>query len=79
MTKSQTLERIREVGLVPVLRARSHDEALAIALAIEKGGAPVLEITMTVPGAIEVIRQVIEKCGTSVLVGAGTVLDPESA
>ncbi len=64
---------------MPVLRARSHDEALAIALAIEKGGVPVLEITMTVPGAIEVIRQVIEKCGTRVLVGAGTVLDPESA
>lgn len=79
MTKSQTLERIREVGLIPVLRARSHDEALAIALAIEKGGVPVLEITMTVPGAIDVIRQVIEKCGTRVLVGAGTVLDPESA
>jgi 2-dehydro-3-deoxyphosphogluconate aldolase/(4S)-4-hydroxy-2-oxoglutarate aldolase len=79
MTKSQTLERIREVGLVPVLRARSHDEALAIALAVEKGGVPVLEITMTVPGAIDVIRQVIEKCGTRVLVGAGTVLDPESA
>ena len=79
MTKSQTLQRIQEAGLVPVLRARSHDEALAIALAVEKGGVPVLEITMTVPGAIDVIRQVIEKCGTRVLVGAGTVLDPESA
>jgi 2-dehydro-3-deoxyphosphogluconate aldolase/(4S)-4-hydroxy-2-oxoglutarate aldolase len=79
MTKAQTLERIREVGLIPVLRARSHEEALAIALAIEKGGVPVLEITMTVPGAIDVIRQVIEKCGRRVLVGAGTVLDPETA
>ncbi len=79
MTKSQTLERIREVGLIPVLRARSHDEALAIALAVERGGVPVLEITMTVPGAIEVIRQLIDKCGVRVLVGAGTVLDPESA
>lgn len=79
MTKSKILERIREIGLVPVLRARTHDEALAIALAVEKGGVPVLEITMTVPGAIDVIRQVIEKCGTRVVVGAGTVLDPESA
>ena len=79
MTKSQILDRIRDVGLIPVLRARSHDEALAIALAVEKGGVSVIEITMTVPGAIDVIRQTIEKCGTRVLVGAGTVLDPETA
>jgi 2-dehydro-3-deoxyphosphogluconate aldolase/(4S)-4-hydroxy-2-oxoglutarate aldolase len=79
MTKSQTLDRIREVGLVPVLRARSHEEAMAIALAVEKGGVPILEVTMTVPGALEVIRQVVAQCGTRVLVGAGTVLDPETA
>lgn len=79
MTKSQILDRIREVGLVPVLRARSHEEAMAIALAVEKGGVPILEITMTVPGALEVIRQVVAQCGTRVLVGAGTVLDPETA
>jgi 2-dehydro-3-deoxyphosphogluconate aldolase/(4S)-4-hydroxy-2-oxoglutarate aldolase len=79
MTKSQILDRIHEVGLVPVLRARSHEEAMAIALAVEKGGVPILEVTMTVPGALEVIRQVVAQCGTRVLVGAGTVLDPESA
>ncbi len=79
MMKSQILDRIHEVGLVPVLRARSHEEAMAIALAVEKGGVPILEITMTVPGALEVIRQVVAQCGTRVLVGAGTVLDPETA
>jgi 2-dehydro-3-deoxyphosphogluconate aldolase / (4S)-4-hydroxy-2-oxoglutarate aldolase len=79
MTKSQILDRIREVGLVPVLRARSQDEAMSVALAVEKGGVPILEVTMTVPGAIEVIRQLVEKCGSRVLVGAGTVLDPETA
>jgi 2-dehydro-3-deoxyphosphogluconate aldolase / (4S)-4-hydroxy-2-oxoglutarate aldolase len=79
MTRSQILGRIREVGLMPVLRARSHDEAMSVALAVEKGGVPVLEVTMTVPGALEVIRQVVDQCGSRVLVGAGTVLDPETA
>jgi len=79
MTKSETLDRIRDIGLIPVLRARSQDEAMAIALAVEKGGVPILEVTMTVPGAVEVIRKVSEDCGTRVLVGAGTVLDPDTA
>ncbi len=79
MKKSQILDRIREVGLVPVLRARSHDEAMSVAIAVEKGGVPILEVTMTVPGALDVIRQMVEKCGSRVLVGAGTVLDPETA
>ncbi|GAC1664067.1 MAG: bifunctional 4-hydroxy-2-oxoglutarate aldolase/2-dehydro-3-deoxy-phosphogluconate aldolase [Candidatus Acidiferrum sp.] len=79
MTKSQVLEKIRNVGLVPVLRARSADEAIAIAGAVEAGGVPVLEVTMTVPGAIEVIRQITHHSSGRVLVGAGTVLDPETA
>ena len=79
MTRSQILDRIREVGLMPVLRARSHDEAMSVALAVEKGGVPILEVTMTVPGALDVIRQVVDQCGSRVLVGAGTVLDPETA
>ena len=64
---------------MPVLRARSHDEAMSVALAVEKGGVPMLEVTMTVPGALDVIRQVVDQCGSRVLVGAGTVLDPETA
>jgi 2-dehydro-3-deoxyphosphogluconate aldolase / (4S)-4-hydroxy-2-oxoglutarate aldolase len=79
MDKAAILECIRNVGLIPVLRARSQEEAMAIALAVEKGGVPILEITMTVPGALEVIRKVVEKFGARVLVGAGTVLDPETA
>jgi 2-dehydro-3-deoxyphosphogluconate aldolase/(4S)-4-hydroxy-2-oxoglutarate aldolase len=79
MAKTEILECIREVGLIPVLRARSQEEAMAIALAVEKGGVPILEITMTVPGAVEVIRRVVEEFGPRVLVGAGTVLDPETA
>jgi 2-dehydro-3-deoxyphosphogluconate aldolase/(4S)-4-hydroxy-2-oxoglutarate aldolase len=64
---------------VPVIRAASADEALAAVEALLEGGIDVLEITMTVPGAIEVVRQVAAKHGGSALVGAGTVLDADTA
>jgi 2-dehydro-3-deoxyphosphogluconate aldolase/(4S)-4-hydroxy-2-oxoglutarate aldolase len=76
--KAQVLERIRATGLIPVIRARSADEAAQAVDAIQAGGVGVLEITMTVPGAVELIREVARRA-TSALVGAGTVLDPETA
>jgi 2-dehydro-3-deoxyphosphogluconate aldolase/(4S)-4-hydroxy-2-oxoglutarate aldolase len=76
--KAHVLERIRSTGLVPVIRARSADEAAQVAEAIQAGGVGILEITMTVPGAVEVIRDVAGRGGDA-LVGAGTVLDPETA
>ncbi len=79
MTKAEVLGRIREVGLLPVLRARSVDEAIALAAAIEAGGVPVLEVTMTVPGAVEVIRRLAADAGDRLLIGAGTVLDADTA
>jgi 2-dehydro-3-deoxyphosphogluconate aldolase / (4S)-4-hydroxy-2-oxoglutarate aldolase len=79
MSKSEVLQQIKEVGLLPVLRAASVEEAVAIAEAIEAGGIPILEITMTVPGAIELIRDLVRKSGDRLLIGAGTVLDPETA
>ena len=79
MSKEQVLARIREVGIIPVLRAPSAEAAIAAAAAIESGGVPVLEITMTVPCAIDVIHAVVESSPGNVLVGAGTVLDPETA
>ena len=57
MHKSDVMAKIREVGLVPVLRADSEEEALAIAYALEAGGVTVLEVTMTVPGAVDAIRR----------------------
>jgi len=63
---------------VPVLRAESVDKALALAEAIAAGGVTVLEITMTVPGAIQVMRKLAET-RPDILIGAGTVLDPETA
>jgi 2-dehydro-3-deoxyphosphogluconate aldolase/(4S)-4-hydroxy-2-oxoglutarate aldolase len=79
MKKAEVLGRIREVGLIPVLRAKSQADAEAIGVAVEKGGVPVLEVTMTVPGAIEVIRHMVTHFGKRVLIGAGTVLDAETA
>lgn len=79
MKKSQVLARIHEAGLLPVLRASSVGQALALANAIEAGGVSVLEITMTVPGALGVIGRLVQEAGDRILIGAGTVLDPETA
>ena len=78
MTKAQVLHKLQEVGLVPVLRAESVEEAVGLSSAIAAGGVTVLEITMTVSGAIEVIRQ-LKKELPHVMIGAGTVLDAETA
>ena len=78
MKKSEVLKSLRETGLVPVLRAESVEKALALAEAIAAGGVNVLEVTMTVPGAIQVMRKLAEQ-RPDILVGAGTVLDAETA
>ena len=78
MHKSEVLKRCCEIGLVPVLRAESEDQALALASAVAAGGVTVMEVTMTVPGAINVMRKLAEQ-RPDILIGAGTVLDPETA
>lgn len=79
MSNLTARQKILEVGLIPVVRASSSDEALAIVEAIKSSGLSILEITMTVPGAIKVIEAVANRYGKEVLLGAGTVLDPETA
>lgn len=79
LTKEEILSHIRTLGLVPVIRATSADEAMRAIDAIRDGGVDVLEITMTVPNAVRLIEQVAERYSKDVLVGAGTVLDPETA
>jgi len=79
MTREEVLQQIRKVALVPVLRATSAELAIKAAAAIEAGGVSLLEVTMTVPGAIDVISAVIKSSQGRVVVGAGTVLDPETA
>jgi 2-dehydro-3-deoxyphosphogluconate aldolase/(4S)-4-hydroxy-2-oxoglutarate aldolase len=78
MQKAEVLKALREIGLVPVLRAESEEQALALASAIAAGGVTVLEVTMTVPGAIRVMRRLAEE-RPDILIGAGTVLDAETA
>jgi 2-dehydro-3-deoxyphosphogluconate aldolase/(4S)-4-hydroxy-2-oxoglutarate aldolase len=79
MNKSEVLKRIRDTGLIPVVRAESADQAMRAVGALKAGGLDVLEVTMTVPGAIEVIRALGAGSGGETLIGAGTVLDPETA
>lgn len=79
MKKQDVLRQIEEVGVVPVVRASSAEEAMQVIEAIRAGGIPVLEITMTVPRAVRVIEEVADRYGYEVVVGAGTVLDAETA
>jgi 2-dehydro-3-deoxyphosphogluconate aldolase/(4S)-4-hydroxy-2-oxoglutarate aldolase len=79
MDKQEVRDRILEIGVVPVVRASSAGEACAAADAVCEGGIPIVEITMTVPGALGVIRELAKNCGSGVLIGAGTVLSAETA
>jgi len=79
MTPVESSKRIKEIGIVPVVRAASSSEALFAVEAVEAGGIPIVEITMTVPGAIELIATLARTHSSRVLIGAGTVLDAETA
>jgi len=77
--KSEKLGIMLDGGVIPVIRARSADEALKVVEAIRKGGINTIEITMTVPGAIGVMERLAKEAGDEILLGAGSVLDPETA
>jgi 2-dehydro-3-deoxyphosphogluconate aldolase / (4S)-4-hydroxy-2-oxoglutarate aldolase len=79
MTIDEVIRRIGEIGIVPVVRAATVDEATRAVEAIRAGGIPIAEITMTVPNAISVIRSLTERYGRDVLIGAGTVSTVEEA
>ena len=79
MTIDEVIRRIEEVGIVPVVRAATVDEATRAVEAICAGGIPVVEITMTVPNAVTVIREVAKQYGNRVLIGAGTVITADQA
>ena len=79
MDKQEVRDRITEIGIVPVVRASSPRDARIAADAVCEGGIPIVEITMTVPGAIDVIRELTKNAASEVLVGAGTVLNAEAA
>lgn len=80
MKKIETIKKIVDLGIVAVIRAESKEDAIKVIEAVKKGGIKALEITMTVPGAVDVIKELSEVYkNEDVIIGAGTVLDPETA
>ena len=79
MDIEEVIHRIEEIGIVPVVRAATVEEANRAVEAICAGGIPVVEITMTVPNAVSVIRELAKQRGADVLIGAGTVTNAEQA
>jgi len=79
MTKEQILSFITEIGIVPVVRTSSAESAIKAIDAIYRGGIRAAEITMTVPGALRALEKVADQFGDKLVLGAGTVLDTETA
>lgn len=80
MKKFYTIQKMIDCGVVAVVRAESKDEAVKIVDSVKEGGIKSLEVTMTVPGAIDIIKEISEIYkNDDVIIGAGTVLDPETA
>ncbi|HOS68980.1 MAG TPA: bifunctional 4-hydroxy-2-oxoglutarate aldolase/2-dehydro-3-deoxy-phosphogluconate aldolase [Bacillota bacterium] len=80
MKRIKTILKIADEGVVAVIRAESKEEGLKIVDAVKEGGIKTLEVTMTVPGAVDIIKEISEHYkNEDVIIGAGTVLDPETA
>ncbi len=79
MTSQQILSCITSIGIVPVVRTSSAETAIKSIEAIYRGGVRSAEITMTVPGAIKALEKIADQFGDRIMLGAGTVLDPETA
>jgi len=77
-SREKVLSRIRELGVVPIVRVSTSEDAFRAVEAVVAGGLPMVEITMGVPNALRVMEQVVDRFGDSVLLGAGTVLDTET-
>src|SRR5919206_300043 len=79
MSKESQLRHVLECGIVAVVRSPDSQQLVEVTRALADGGVTVVEITMSVPNALDVLRQVRQALGERVLLGAGTVLDPETA
>lgn len=79
MGREATLQRILDSGIVAVVRSESSASLVKVVQALAEGGVKAAEVTFTVPDAIDVIRQVRREVGDAIVLGAGTVLDPETA
>lgn len=79
MSKEDQLRQVLDCGIVAVVRSQDSQQLVDVVRALADGGVNVVEITMTVPGALDVVKQVRQALGDRVLLGAGTILDPETA
>jgi 2-dehydro-3-deoxyphosphogluconate aldolase/(4S)-4-hydroxy-2-oxoglutarate aldolase len=79
VTSQQILSFMTDIGIVPVVRTTSAESAIKSIEAIYRGGVRSAEITMTVPGAIKALEKIADQFGDKIMLGAGTVLDPETA
>jgi|GEM_PF-10160 2-dehydro-3-deoxyphosphogluconate aldolase/(4S)-4-hydroxy-2-oxoglutarate aldolase len=79
MCRNTDLHRVLNTGIVAIIRASSGDQLVNVARALYEGGIDIIEVTFTTPGVVEVISAVRKELGNKVLLGAGTVLDPETA
>jgi len=79
MSREADLRRVLDCGIVAVVRSQDSQQLVDVVKALADGGITVAEITMTVPGALDVVRQARQILGDRVLLGAGTILDPETA
>lgn len=79
MSRNAAVNKLLEVGVVPIIRTASSETALEAARAVHRGGIHLLEVTMTVPGALGVLETLADELGDDLLLGAGSVLDPETA
>ena len=79
MRPDEQMKIIRETGIVAIVRGTGIESLLKIAEALSEGGVRVIEVTLNTPGAIEMIAQLEKEFGDEMLIGAGTVLDPETA
>lgn len=79
MSRNDVLEKIIECGIVAVIRTDSAEDLIDVAKALKEGGVTSIEITMTIPSALEALPKVKKEVGNEVIMGVGTVLDPETA
>jgi len=79
MNKTQVISQIRKIGIVPVIRADSEDEARQLIEAIFEGGISIFEVTTTVPNAVLLIKTLVADFAEKAIIGAGTVLDAATA
>ena len=78
MTKSEIIPRLLDPGIIAILRADSSDQLVSVVEALVDGGITAAEVTMTTPNALQVITEVTARFGAKVLMGVGSVLDPET-